>query len=620
MAPLSDSDQPDQPLSSEQIADAADTDDGDDFLSNILKASLDDKLPDPIAEHMESPPPPKLEPNIITPPSSVGSNHGKVMDFGGPPSYKPPETPPLSNKMPKQESSPVATTKSPVNSNSTKGSGRPSTGKSPRRGRPPKNKPKEDSSAQISKPAISAKKDTANANKKSVSRQKSTTKSKVASEADKMKTLTSTGNKRGRPPKSRQFVSSSEESSSSESSDSSSENSSDEDDELEWKPTFKSSPSSAKSPKDSKNTSVSKRTPPDRALTARKTNPTSGPFKHVKNSPCVNPNVDSEIDLEEVFNATKFSPYPDITALEPILSPLPNRDVTTAISRTTQMPKAATSPTKSSSMSSIPTSKSSSAEFARKISQSGLGENKLGVTYVDGRPCVMVCIDLSKLDKWPSRTRESSGSDVDVDERVSAFIEDGKSLLEIKQMPSIVEPLPPSPAPRVHSDSISTNSEFSDGEIKDSDDDKSDNESENEISDSNNNKKDNVSKDNKNDSSSGSSSEESSSDDDDDDEGEDKKSVSESVSSETKKEEIDSREQAAADNTEGAAASPAPKTKKLTASGQKEVLNRIFNTNEKLSLSSVKIPKKRPQSPNHGEDRKRARTDHNRHSDYSHRE
>ena len=631
LGPLSDSDQPgsndiavddpdDQPPSSELIAEAADTDDdGDDLLSNILQAAVNDKLPDPIAEHLESPPPP-----IITPPSSVGSNHGKVIDFGGPPSFQPPETPPLSNKMTKQESSPIATVKSPVSSNNVKNSGRPNPAKSPRgRGRPPKSKPKEDNSAQVIKPGISASKDTANNSKKSVSRQKST-KSKSASEAEK-KTLTSMGgsSKRARlpkvkSPKSKKFISSSEESSSSESSDSNSGNSSDED-EVAWKPEkFKSSPCSTRSPKDSKNanvsSSLSKRTSPGRAGTPKKLNLVGSPKKLLEDSPMptyVNPSMESELDLEEVFSATKFSPYTDITAPEPILSPLPNRDCT--LSRTTQIPKAATSPTKSSPTSSISAiSRSNAEELGGKNIQSGSDENKYGVTYVEGRPSIMVRIDLAKLDKWPSRTQRPSGSDLDADEQeVSAFIKDGKSLLEVKQMPSIVEPLPPSPMPRVHSDSISTSSEFDDGEIKDSDDDKSD--SENEISDSNNNRKHDVKGDNKSDSSSRESG--SSSSDESDDE-EDNKSVIESVSSEIKKEDISNKEQAATDKTESAA----PNNKKLTASGQKEVLNQIFKHNEKPSLSTVKIPKKRPQSPSHREDHKRARTDHNRRSDYNHRE
>ena len=631
LGPLSDSDQPgsndiavddpeDQPPSSELIAEAADTDDdGDDILSNILQAAVNDKLPDPIAEHLESPPPP-----IITPPSSVGSNHGKFTDFGGPPSFQPPETPPLSNKMTKQESSPIAPVKSPVSSNSVKSSSRPNPAKSPRgRGRPPKSKPKEDNSAQVIKPGISASKDTTDNNKKSVSKQKST-KSKNSSEAEK-KTLTSmdSSNKRGRPPKvkspiSKKFISSSEESSSSESSDSNSENSSDED-EVDWKPVqFKSSPCSANSQRDSKNanvsSSLSKRTSPGRAGTPKKLSLVGSPKKLIEDSPVptyVTPSMESELDLEEVFSATKFSPYTDITAPEPILSPLPNRDCT--LSRTTQIPKAATSPTKSSPTSSISAiSRSNVEELGGKNIQSDSDENKLGVTYVEGRPSIMVRIDLAKLDKWPSRIQPHPGSDLDVEEQeVSAFIKDGKSLLEVKQMPSIVEPLPPSPMPRVHSDSISTSSEFDDGEIKGSDDDKSD--SENEISDSNNNRKHDMKEDNKSDSS---SSESGSSSSDESDDEEDNKSVSESVISENKKEDISNKDKATTDKTDSAA----PNNKKLTASGQKEVLNQIFKHNEKLSLSTVKIPKKRPQSPNHRDDHKRARTDHNRRSDYNHRE
>ncbi len=593
---LDDSDEIPAP-SSEAIAEAADTIvDGDDLLTTILNV---DKLPDPIAMILESPPPSKVEPSIITPPSSVGSNHGKVLEFSGPLSYKQPETPPPSIKMTKQECSPIATAKSPVNINSTKGSGTSgSNTKSPRRGRPPKKKPKDDDSvgAGLVEKSTSVNKDTASDkfSNKPVSRQKSTTKSKNISTADtKRKTVTSTsspgGGRLGRPAqvKSKEYISSSDDSSSSGLSESSSDSSSDDDDvDAEVKGINKLSPS--KSPRSNRKIlpqpSSTKRTPSPR--TSSKSMPTLSPEKRAKSSPLPvpaneTPNADSEIDLEEVMNSTS-SPYPNV----PVLSPLPSRDSSGGRSATP------TGAVLHVGKASVTSSKRSDAE------------SQNGVMYVDGKPSVMVSINLAKLD----RTRGPPGSDEDADEQqVSAFIKDGKSLLEIKQMPSVVEPLPRSPAPRVHSDSISTSSEFcDDAEIMDSDNDaKSDSKARTSDSNNNNHRKD-----------SGNNHDSDSSDSSSSDE-EESKSVSETVAATSESKDGASKERTAA----GSPVPSSEKSRKVTTSEQDAVRNDILKRKAD-SLSGVKIPKKRALSPNTSdqEDAKRTKTDSNANSNHSQRE
>ncbi len=606
-APDDDDDDDLAPPNSEVIAETADNlDDADEdmLIETILNA---DKLPDPMAIHMESPPPPpKQEPNIITPPSSVGSSHGKVPEYSGPPSFNPPETPPLSNKMTKQECSPIATAKSPPTSNtslsktSTNG-----LNKSPRRGRPPKIKTNS-ASGQSEKFAADT------PNKKSVSRQNSSKSKHISTE----KKATTPKGKRGRPPKpkvqkltkspkSKKFVSSSDDSMSSACESSSSD---DDDGIFKMKNVGKSSPV-----KSERKESSSKRTGGSPAATVRKRAAASGGGDADRRAasppaplPASTTTDDTDVDLEAVMNED-YSPAPKLQSLlspTVVLSPLPSEaDV---VARTAQ------------SKPLVNSSGKMEGSGPRAEGSSDAMKTDSGVSYVNGKPRVMVKIDLSKLPSVSfERTRSTSGSDMEVvEQKVSALIQDGKSLLGESGVTSLVQPLPPSPMyQRVpYSDSISTNSEFEEDVTDSSDDEKDKSDSKPRTSDGNNNdsrrkqgERDRSNHDTDTDSSSGSSSGSSSSSDsssEDEEEGK-SKSVSESAGSEAKQ---TSQERTGAGEESTAKAQST--SSKVTASEQKQVLNEIFNRNGGSNLSGVKIPKKRALSPSgEPDDRKKVKTD-----------
>ena len=615
----------------EDIAEAADLafGDSDDILSHIFQAPLD-KLPqiEPLEEIKSggTPSPPKLEPNKAVKTEKSENKGFDAPDNGYKLSFTVDRDSPIplhNNKSEQVKSGAIkSSSKSPVSGN-VKSATSAKPGTSPRRGRPPKNKPKEEP-PELVKAEVHANMDST-ASKKSVSRQKSETKSKTS--RPEKKTETSAGKPgRGRPPKSpgrpkknvkksksREFIPSSESSSESSGSDSGSESSSDEETFVKspQKPEKSGQTKPAKIVKASpRNSATATKSPPSNKETpakAKYSSPRKADYKPMpvvskkvkEESPSRTPaSMDStmEVDLEDILNSVSSD------VQDTPLSPLPRSSTDTPPSSKPTNHQTAVSPMLESTAvfhsSRNPTGGSPNVVKPSLSTTSTVNPNKTsphkGLTYVDGRPCVMVRINLSKIDKWPLKSK------MQADSLTEESAEDNSDLSAIHITPvhPVLGPLPPSPAAHglPNSDSISTSSEFSDGEIRDDSEEEEDKESDKSASEDEcnvDNVKDTEQVKDTNDAEDANSS---SDEDENDDEGQDanKEDKTERESVEIKSEE---------------APSPAP-VSIVTAADQKNIYNEILKADGKPSLSSVRIPKKRPQSSPYREDLKRARTDH----------
>ncbi len=578
-----------------------------------------------------TPSPPKLEPTKAVKSEKSDDKGFDAPDNGYKLSFAVDRDSPIplhNNKTEQAKSGAIkSSSKSPISGN-VKSATSAKTGTSPRRGRPPK-KLKQESSEPV-RADENANRDST-ASKKSVSRQKSETKSKTSRPVKKTET---SGGKpgRGRSPKSpvrpkknvnksksREFISSSESSSESSGSDSGSESSSDEEGFIRspQKPEKSGHTKPAKivkaSPRKSataiKSPPSSRETPPK----AKHLSPGRADYKPMpvaskkvkEESPARTPaSMDSTMDLEDILNSVSSD------VQDTPLSPLPRSSTDTppnsnkpASHQTPVSPM--TGPTAVFHSSRNPTGRSPNVVSPALSATSSMNPNKTsphkGLTYVDGRPCVMVRINLSKIDKWPlkrkmqpdSLTEESGEDNPDL------------SSLQITPVRPALGPLPPSPAAQglPNSDSISTSSEFSDGEIRDDsdeDEEEGDKESNHDSASEDECNVDNV-KDTEpvkdtNDAEDSSSSSNEEEEEENEEEGQDaNEDKTKCESTEIKSEE--------------AAPSPAPVSIE-TAADQKNIYNEILKADGKPSLSSVRIPKKRPQSSPYREDPKRARTEY----------